>query len=262
MEGKIDAYRLKCFALVFMIIDHIHTYLYECYQVMPLWTGIVTRFVSPLFLYLMIDGFYHTRSRGKFFARLMGAAVIMQTGNILINYAFHKPNPISDGFSYYNLMMQGNNIFLTLALLFALIWCLEQIKLRNHAVLFGLLGLVVAGLSVFTEGGYVLLPITIVMWIFYGNKKKQCIGIAIVCLVFFAFALFAYKDFCNINGYCSLYSYLCLDNNWGIALVIPFIYLYNGERGKNTKFSKYLFYVIYPLHLWILYIMNYVGLFQ
>lgn len=35
-------------------------------------------------------------------------------------------------------------------------------------------------------------------------------------------------------------------------LAIPTILLYNGERGINNKFSKYLFYVFYPLHLWIL----------
>ncbi|MEA4876090.1 TraX family protein [Anaerorhabdus sp.] len=36
---------------------------------------------------------------------------------------------------------------------------------------------------------------------------------------------------------------------------MPFIYLYNGERGPNTKFSKYIFYIFYPVHIWILYII-------
>ncbi|WP_374705328.1 hypothetical protein [Paenibacillus radicis (ex Gao et al. 2016)] len=34
--------------------------------------------------------------------------------------------------------------------------------------------------------------------------------------------------------------------------VIPFILLYNGERGLSNRFAKYLFSVFYPLHLWIL----------
>ncbi|MBP3754774.1 MAG: hypothetical protein J6I66_07945 [Lachnospiraceae bacterium] len=33
--------------------------------------------------------------------------------------------------------------------------------------------------------------------------------------------------------------------------------LYNGERGKNIPFTKYMFYVIYPVHLWILMIVRY-----
>jgi len=40
---------------------------------------------------------------------------------------------------------------------------------------------------------------------------------------------------------------------------LPFIILYNGERGRYSL--KYLFYVFYPLHIWILYIVKYaIGL--
>ncbi|RDY23827.1 hypothetical protein CHF27_005605 [Romboutsia maritimum] len=39
--------------------------------------------------------------------------------------------------------------------------------------------------------------------------------------------------------------------------VILFILAYNGERGLNNKFSKYLFHVFYPLHLWILALLEF-----
>ena len=58
-------------------------------------------------------------------------------------------------------------------------------------------------------------------------------------------------------GGASLYTYLCYNNEWAMAFMIPLVLLYNGERGKNTAFTKYLFYVIYPVHLWILMIMEY-----
>ena len=49
------------------------------------------------------------------------------------------------------------------------------------------------------------------------------------------------------------------DNEWAMLLVIPFILLYNGKRGiNNASFSKYMFYVVYPVHLWILMILNFV----
>ena len=38
---------------------------------------------------------------------------------------------------------------------------------------------------------------------------------------------------------------------WWALLAIPFIALYNGERG--SKKFKYFFYIIYPLHLVIIY---------
>ena len=40
-------------------------------------------------------------------------------------------------------------------------------------------------------------------------------------------------------------------------LVFPFILLYNGERGPKTNFSKYFFYIFYPVHLWIIAIINF-----
>lgn len=36
------------------------------------------------------------------------------------------------------------------------------------------------------------------------------------------------------------------------VLAIPFLMLYNGERGPKTAASKYLFYGFYPLHLWVI----------
>lgn len=47
MKRGLDAYKLKLFALVFMIIDHIYTYL--TFRSWPDWIALTTRFVSPLF---------------------------------------------------------------------------------------------------------------------------------------------------------------------------------------------------------------------
>ncbi|RVU70996.1 MULTISPECIES: TraX family protein [Lactobacillus] len=42
--------------------------------------------------------------------------------------------------------------------------------------------------------------------------------------------------------------------------VIPLILLYNGQRGKKSWITKYFFYIIYPVHLWILMILHYIFL--
>ena len=49
-----------------------------------------------------------------------------------------------------------------------------------------------------------------------------------------------------------LYSTLTFDSEWMMISVLPFIWLYNGQRG-----TKYFFYIIYPAHLWILMILRY-----
>ena len=33
-------------------------------------------------------------------------------------------------------------------------------------------------------------------------------------------------------------------------MAVPFIFLYNGERGPKGTLSKWLFYLGYPAHLW------------
>ena len=47
------------------------------------------------------------------------------------------------------------------------------------------------------------------------------------------------------------------NSDWLFITVLPFMYLYNGERGKNNKFTKYFFYIFYPAHLWIIAIISY-----
>ncbi len=251
MRKGIDAYKIKLLALFFMILDHVHRYLLNPVTA-PEWIPLITRFVSPIFLYLMIDGFYHTRNRKKFLIRLFLASLIMYLGNIAINLYFHNVNSSTGQYSLYSLL-QPANIFFTLALLFAFVWCLENIKQHKNIPLSIFLAIVTATLSLISEGGIVLLPIAFIIWIFYGKKSLQCIGISVFCVILLAHAL--------INFYTSykgttLYSYLCFNNEWALFLMIPLVLLYNGERGLNTAFSKYMFYTIYPIHIWIFYVIR------
>ena len=240
MEKGLDSYKLKMIALVFMILDHIHTYLFHS---QPRFISLITRFVAPLFLYLMIDGFYHTRNRLKFLIRLLVAGIIMQLGNTAINELFHHLDP-----QKYDFYLPWNNIFLTLASLFAFVWCLENVRQHNRKVLNIFLAFITAALSIFCEGGIYLLPVAFVVWLFHNKKHLQYVGISVWCIIILAFGLYNYYT----SNSSDLYTYLCDFSQWAMFSVIPFIHLYNGKRGKNTASSKYLFYVVYPVHLWII----------
>ena len=256
----IDSYRLKLTALIFMLLDHIcselnvpaHTRL-GC-PLWPQWIPVITRFVSPLFLYLMVEGFYHTRSRIKYLRRLFIAGAVMMGGNVLINWIFHNVSSATGKYTFRSLI-EGHDIFLTLAVLFGFIWCLENIKQKEHRGISIFLAIVTALSSLVLEGGFYLVPLAFIFWFFHNSKPLQCVGTGIWSLVLLALALISYSG----SG-TTLYTHLCFDNEWAMITVIPFILLYNGERGKNTKFTKYLFYVIYPLHLWILMIARYMIL--
>ncbi len=258
MKKGLNSYQLKLIALCFMILDHLYSNLnwpmheYMNWPFWPQWIPVITRFVSPLFLYLMIDGFYHTRSRRKLLTRLSAVALIMLVGNVILNYIFHNVDTRTGEYTFRSLI-NGNNIFLTLAVLFAFVWCLENIKQRNKVAPNVVLAVAIGTFSLFLEGGLELLPVTLIVWFFHERKALQCVGICVWSGLLLAKALFSYFTGPAVT---SLYTDLCFDNEWAMFVVIFFILLYNGERGKNTKFSKYLFYVIYPIHLWILEIVR------
>lgn len=260
-SGKgIDSFRLKLIALVFMVIDHIYTYLnsplhgYQAEGAWPQWIPLLTRFVSPLFLYLMIEGFYHTRSRRKYLGRLFVAGLIMMGGNILINYLFGSVDHATGNYSFHSLT-QGHDIFLTLAAMFVLIWCLDNLKQHKYKGASIFIAVFTALVSLILEGGFYMLPVTFIIWFFHNSKPLQCTGICIWSLILLAHTLISYL---TNNPGCSLYSYLCFDNEWAMFPVIFLIFPYNGKRGRNTAFTKYMFYVIYPVHLWILMILRYI----
>lgn len=162
---SLDGNQLKTLAVVFMIFDHIYSYL--LLDILPNWCSLIARFVAPLFVFMLVEGFFHTHSRKDYLFRILEAATITWVGEIAINLAFHRVDPLTHKMTIYSLL-QGNNI--------------------------------------------------------------------------------------------SLYSSLTFDNEWMMISVIPFIWLYNGQRGKKSWLSKYFFYIIYPAHLWLLMIIKYLFL--
>ncbi len=280
-DGGCSEFTLKMVALVFMVIDHVHSYL----DVGSAWISLLPRFVAPLFVYFLVEGFYHTHSWKKYFLRVFSFAMIMLGGNVTINCVFLSVNDMIEEIDFYSLM-EGNNIFLTLAVYLLLLKFVQKIqeswraKADQNAKLsqkagknrkaqagremrtscdvkrYGYLILVI-GLSVlsipFCEGSIYLLPLLFVFYFCRGKKSWICAGVAIWSALLFVKALASYYS--GGTGI-SLYATLCFSNEWAmIAVLIP-IFLYSGRRGNDSKIAKWLFYIIYPVHLWILMIWS------
>lgn len=115
----LSGFQLKLLALFGMVVDHVNTHFGQDLH-LPLWTSFVGRFVAPIFLYLLMEGFLHTRNRKAYFKRLASGAVIMalinMTNNLLTGQYL---NPFTKEFDVYYLL-NGNNIFLTLTCFFAI----------------------------------------------------------------------------------------------------------------------------------------------
>ncbi|MBE6173483.1 MAG: hypothetical protein E7153_11675, partial [Enterococcus faecium] len=120
----LTSYQLKWIAIVFMVVDHINCY-FGMQLGLPSWVSWLGRFVAPLFVFLLVEGFKYTHSKYQYAKRLGIAAFVVAIGNIIYhlltgNYISeynHQPN--------YYLFLGPHNIFLTLFLLFCLMWLLS-----------------------------------------------------------------------------------------------------------------------------------------
>ena len=232
--------QIKYIAIVAMIIDHIAMFFLSpgisdapasrvaLYALMR----VIGRITAPVMLFFLVEGYIHTSSRFKYGLRLLIFGLISQ-----IPYAL----------SHYNTLLKLDfNVIITLFLTFLMLAANKKIenRLLNRIVVFGLIMI-----SFCCDWG-VIGPF--MAWLFYENRddrKAQVKCYSVISLIQVASAsFFLYK-----NGY-HWYGEL-----WqlGLFLVIPFIMLYNGEAGRKSFISKWVFYFVYPVHLLIFWILKY-----
>lgn len=232
---KFNAFQIKILLIALMLLDHVF---FAFNGLMPSWVHALTRGVAPMFAYFLVEGYFYTRDKRKYGARLFGFAVFMYFGNMIINDIFASKNIIVD-----------NNIFATLFVGFIVISIFERAK--NNEGLVKVLLIVVAIVVAFyaanlVEGGFSVIPFIMITYFFKGNKKKQIIGYLLLSIILF------FMSYVHYDSIKDTFDMLMYNSDFLEILAIPTILIYNGKRGLNNKFGKYLFYVFYPLHLWIL----------
>lgn len=221
---------LKWIAIFFMALDHIAAAvlfpiltsggtvdqgLYTLYLIMRY----VGRVSFPMFCFLMIEGFVHTRSRKKYMRNLILFALISE-----IPFDLALMGSVWD--------VSHQNVFFTLAIGMATIWLIENLQKRGMATKIGeifilLIGAGIAQVLATDYGGAGIA----VIYVIYVLRQQPVWASAAACMVL------------TLSNMTEIYSFLC----------VPAIACYNGERGKQ---NKYFFYIFYPLHLLLLYIVR------
>lgn len=212
----------------------------------------IGRATAPIFLFLASEAFHYTRNRKVYALRLLVGFWIVGVCSMLIQKAF----PLDD-------VILINNIFGTLFLSIVYMWVVDSfikgIKNRNGKSIFlsiiaGLIPVVFTVVLLALAGSqnplarYVMIlfptPLTVeggVIWIFlavafYLFRRHRLVQVAILLgLAVLTFVL---------NG----------GVQWAMALAAIPILLYNGKPGRK---SKWFFYIFYPAHIYILYLISY-----
>ena len=204
---------LQIIAIVTMVIDHIGYYLLPDCIILR----IIGRLAFPIFAFMLVEGFRHTRSRHRYFARLVIAAAISQALIYLLSYLYNY---------YY-----GHNVIFTLAFAFITLMCAEQ-------------------------GGFYLVAVPLLILAAGALECEYGVyGVVLVLGYYYANRLFANRIILRIMAYLivlvATMSSLALDNNWiiqifGIFAIAP-IALYSGKKGR--RLPRLFGYVFYPAHL-------------
>lgn len=221
---------LKIIALVTMIIDHAAAVFIANGDWYMIGRGI-GRLAFPIYCFLIVEGFFHTRNVKKYMARLFLFALVSE---IPFDLAF-----------YDTIFYKGHqNVFFTLFLGIVLMYLIQTVRngideiqtVKKTAALVASYVLVFAG-AFFLQADYGMDGVVLILlfYLFHGR------------MVTIAFLNVLMNVFMGIGGNIQTYGGLS-------AIPIGF---YNGKKGVSLK---YFFYVIYPLHLLVFYaIRKYVG---
>ncbi len=181
---------------------------YLAYQVCRLLIG---RLAFPIFIFLLVEGFLHTKSRSRYGARLFLFALLSE---VPFDLAFYR-EPIS---------MKGQNVFFTLLIGMLMLWGIESLEKRiRNLVLRTLCILLCVSAAAFLSNAihadyrYMGILSIALLYLFRQNKGTQLI---MGCASFF----------------------------WEPTACLSFVPIafYNGKRGLSMR---YFFYLYYPLHL-------------
>lgn len=228
-----SATTLKLLMMILMVFDHISAFISPGLASL---FHFLTRPVAPVFAYMAVEGYIHTSDIKKYLKRLYLAAFFMFFGNFILNTFI-----INNRVNYVN-----NNIFLSLAIgvtgLFIYDRLFKKDKVKGSIIL-----ILLYAAAIFSEGGFLIFPFMMICYICRENNfKRNLILIAITAFMLPA-ALVPYKDLKSTLDMFFMNSDILMP-----IAGLPFIYLYNGKKGSSSKFMKYIFYVFYPAHLWII----------
>lgn len=232
-----------------MLIDHIAWVFVPFSSVLGQIMHFIGRFTAPIMCYFIAEGYFYTKNVKKYIIRIGIFAVISQIPFVIAEKLTSPPLMMIDGKLWINpeLLIPSFNVMFTLllGLVALLLWNIKIIEKPLRIMI------VISLCFISLSGDWMCFT---VLWIlFFGiyrndNKGKwisyYCIALSSMTIVITT----------NILGGLPLWH-----NFWQAGLLFPpfILMLHNGEKGSNTPFHKWFFYIFYPLHLLIIGIIKF-----
>lgn len=245
IKRSLSAFEVKLLAMIAMTADHVAWAFVSTQTLLAEWLHFVGRLVAPLMAYFVVVGFYHTQHLKDYATRLGVFAIISQ--------------PV---YMAYQVVVFGNDVWAYLwqgNVLFGLLLALMVLWLRHLAIHTGLKWALI--LVMFWGAGVADYGRALVLWAllfgaFYerGFERRDWRTKSVLLM---AYALSLPLAYVAIYGFRQTVGLGFM--HFGMLLIIPLIFMYDGTRGKDFG-GRYVFYVFYPLHLALLAGLKYLSL--
>lgn len=238
----INTFWLKLIAIITMTIDHFAVVFglvyvkekdvyrlssnitYDTYDLMRS----IGRIAFPIFCFMIVEGYFHTRNVFKYGARLLIFAIISQIPFSLMLYG----EPYIKG---------GHlNVYFTLFLGLAAVASLDYFynKFRNEEI---------PGISTLAPG--IIIAISSVCVAELLKTDYSAMGVLFI-LMFYLFRGHPLLLLCGLSA--TIYTLSDPIEFYGLIALIP-IFLHNGKKGPGLK---YFFYLYYPLHMLLFFVLK------
>lgn len=211
--------KLKYIAFASMLIDHFNKAI-----IYPNLDGgmlnrisdlfdILGRIAFPIFIFLLIEGYFHTRNKWKYLGTLLLFGIISEVPfDMCTSAVFFEPN--------------WNNIMFTLSFVLAIIWVIDVLKEKLNKPLWYVISILIVAVMCFIAMNLGL------------DYEHHAVLIGYFMYLFHDKYIYSIP-FCYASMFKEPWALL----GFGLNLT------YNGERGRQNKLFNYLFY---PVHLLIL----------
>lgn len=216
--------QLKLIALLAMTCDHIGLALLPQFG----WLRVIGRLALPIFAYMIAEGCRYTKNRTRYLGNIFGMGLLCQ---LVYRFTFQSLEQC---------------ILITFSLSILLIYALDAAITRLSVKQYIFTSFVLAAVGFICHGlprllshtdfgiDYGIYGVLLPVLVFIGQAKWQKLLLLAIGLIVLAMHSF--------------------DTQWYALFALPLLMLYNGQRGKWR--IKTLFYVYFPLHLAVIYLVD------
>lgn len=225
----LNANQIKLIAIVAMTLDHLVWTLFPDYNTewFVVLFHIIGRLTAPIMWFFIAEGYHYTHDIKKYATRLFLLAAI---SHFAYNFCFGIP-----------FIPFQTTVFNQTGVVWSLAWGLVLLYIHDQKPwkpwLKSLITMAVCLITFPSDWSCIATMAILYIGLHRGNFKKQ---MACMMLWIAAYALVYFLFIDKVYAFIQLFT----------CLTIPLLRLYNGKRGTMKGIGK-LFYIYYPLHLFL-----------